>query len=92
MLKNKIELIRDGEPKVLITWHKRTESGESIPVAIEFLDQLEPELVESVEHLALKPLYATVDGTRKLVQPGTSAHFLGLPKALGRLGFRTRMF
>ena len=92
MLKNKIELIRDDKPKVLLTWHKRDESGETIPIAIEYLDQLDPELTERVEQLALHPLYAVVNGTRKLVQPGTSAHFEGLPKVLGRLGFRTRMF
>lgn len=92
MLKNKIELIRDGKPKVLLTWHKRAESGETIPVAVESLDELEPGLMESVERLALKPVYAVVDGARKLVQPGSSAHFLALPKLLARLGFRTRMF
>jgi hypothetical protein len=92
MIKNKIELVRDGEKKVLLTWHKHDESGATIPVAIEYLGQLEPELKERLERVALHPQYASVSGTRKLMQPGTSAHFLELPKALGRLGFRTRLF
>jgi hypothetical protein len=92
MIKNKIELVRDGEKKVLLTWHKRDESGATIPVAIEYLGELEPEIKERLEHIALRPLYASVSGTRKTVQPGTTPHFLELPKALGRLGFRTRLF
>jgi hypothetical protein len=92
MLKNKLELIRDGEPKVLLTWHKRDDSGEVIPVAVEYLGDLEPELKESVERIALQPALAVVDGTRKRTAPGSSAHFLALPKLLARLGFRTRVY
>jgi hypothetical protein len=92
MIKNKIELVRDGEKKVLLTWHKRDESGATIPVAIEYVGQLEPELKQRIEHIALRPLYANVNGTRKLMQPGTSAHFLELPKVLSRLRFRARLF
>lgn len=92
MLKNKLELIRDGHPKVLLTWHKREESGEVTPLAIDYLDEVDSELRERVEELALQPVYAIVNGTRKRVAPGSSAHFLALPKVLGRLGFRTRLY
>ncbi|MDZ4170090.1 MAG: hypothetical protein U1E26_10650 [Coriobacteriia bacterium] len=92
MLKNKLELIRDGSPQVLLTWHKHSESGEVIPVAIEYLDDLEPEVRTSIENIALRPVLAMVEGTRKRVAPGTSAHFLALPRVLSRLGFRTRQY
>jgi len=92
VLKNKLELIRGGSPKVLLTWHKSLESGEVIPVAIEYLGDLEPELRAEVENVALRPVLAVVNGTRKRVAPGTSAHFLALPRVLSRLGFRTRQY
>lgn len=92
MIKNKLEMIRDGKPKVLITWHKRDESGEVIPVAVDFLDEVEPEMRAEIEKLALQPVYAVVDGVRKRMAPGTAAHFSALPRVLGRLGFRVRQF
>lgn len=92
MLKNKLELIRDGSPKVLLTWHKREESGEVIPVAIEYLGDLDPALCADNENTALRPVLAEVNGTRKRVAPGSSAHFGALPRVLSRLGFRTRQY
>ena len=92
MLKNKLELIRDNQPAVLVSWHKRNEAGEVVPVAVDHLIELDADLAAEVEKLALQPIYANVQGTRKLVMPGSSAHFLGLPKVLARLGFRTRLY
>ena len=92
MLKNKIELIRDGAPRVLLTWHKLDESGGIIPIAVEYLTDVAPALKQSVERVAQQSLNASVNGTTKRVQPGTSPHFLALPKALERLGFRARVY
>lgn len=92
MLKNKIELIRDGVPQVLLTWHKRDENGEVIPLAIEFLEELDDEMVQRINDVCNRPINVMENGVSKKGLPGSSTHFGGLPRILARLGFRTRVF
>ncbi len=92
MLKPRIELIRDGQTQALLTWHKIAEDGSTIPIAIEFNDALEEEMRQRVTDVCKRPINLMEDGKSVRAQPGSSKHFLGLPKVLARLGFRVRNF
>lgn len=92
MVKNKIELIRDGQRQALLTWHKHDESGNIIPIAIEFADSLEEEMRQRISRVCERPVNVREDGELKKAFTGSSKHFMGLPKVLGQLGFRTRLF
>jgi hypothetical protein len=91
VLRNKIELIRDGEPQALLTWHKRDENGETTPVAIEFDESLDEESRRRIRDVAERPLNVREGGKNTKAFPGSSKHFLALPKVLARLGYRTRV-
>lgn len=84
MLKTKIELFRDGKHKVLLEWHRPDGLGGHIPIAADFADDLDEESRKHVLLLCERPLNGS--------QPGSSAHFLALPKVLERMQFRVRLF
>lgn len=88
MLKPNMELIRDGHGQVLLTWHKPDGLGGHIPIAIEFSDAVDEELRKRITDICGRTLNVP-DGK---AFPGSSKHFLALPKYLERLGFRTRTF
>lgn len=92
MLKPNIELIRDGEPQVLLTWHKPDGQGGTIPVAVEFSDAVDAELKQRIIDVSQRPINVTENGKTAPAFYGSSKHFLGLPKVLARLGFRVRTF
>ncbi|MDH4140746.1 MAG: hypothetical protein OEV43_09280 [Coriobacteriia bacterium] len=92
MLKNKIELIRDGERQALLTWHKPDGQGGTIPIATEFSDTVDGEMMQRIIDVCERPVNVREDGKVGKAFPGSSKHFLGLPKVLARLGFRTRLF
>lgn len=92
MLKPNIQLIRDGERQVLLTWHKLDGQGGHIPLAIEYTDAVEPEMRQRIEDLCRRPLNARENGQLSTALPGSSKHFLALPKVLERLGFRVHAF
>lgn len=92
MIKSHIELIRDGQPQVLLSWHKHDENGNIIPIAMEFSDTVDDEMRQRIIAVCERPLNVTQDGKPRRAISGSSAHFGGLPKVLGRLGFRTRVF
>lgn len=92
MIKNHIELIRDGERRVLLTWHKPDGEGGYIPIAIEFSDDVDEEMRQRVIAVCERPVNVMENGRPVKVFSGSSKHFAGLPKLLGRLGFRTRVF
>ncbi len=92
MLKNNIELVRESERQALLTWHKPDGNGHFIPIAIEFADSLDEETRQRIIAVTERPLNVREDGEVRKVLSGSSAHFLGLPKVLGRLGFRTHVF
>ena len=92
VIKNKIELIKDLKPQVLLTWRKLGDDGERIPIAIEYSDEVDAEMRQRIEEICQRPMNVAGNGVTKKVFSGSSAHFLALPKALARLGFRTRMF
>jgi hypothetical protein len=92
VLKDSIELIRDGEPQALLTWHKPDGEGGTIPIAMEFADSMDPEAKQRVIDVCERPLNVREGGKRTKVFSGSSKHFEALPKVLSRLGFRTRVF
>lgn len=92
MLKKNIELIRDGHPQVLLTWHKSDGQGGTIPIAVEFSDDVDEETRQRVLAVCERPLNVMENGKPKKTLPGSTPHFLNLPKVLARLGFRTRVF
>ncbi len=92
MQKKNIELIRDGQPQVLITWHKPDGNGGYTPVAAEFSDNVDEVMRERILAVCNRPINVREGGASRTVRTGSSAHFLALPKLLGRLGFRTRVF
>ena len=92
MLKNKIELMREGECHALLTWHKPDGEGGTIPIAIEFFDPIDDETRQRVEDITKRPMNSRQGGKLTKVFPGSSKHFQELPKVLGRLGYRTRQF
>lgn len=92
MIKNQIELKRGTERLVLLTWHKPDGQGGHIPLAIEFSDALDPDTRQQIVDISQRPINAREGGTLVKVLPGSSKHFLALPRVLERLGFRSRLF
>ena len=92
MLKDRIELVRDGERHALLTWHKPDGEGGFIPIAVEFTDQIDDATKQRVLDICDRPLNARDGGKLSKVFPGSSKHFIALPKVLARLGYRTRVF
>lgn len=92
MLKPNIELIRDGVPQAVLTWHKPDGEGGHIPIAIEFAETLDEVSRQRVIDVCERPLNVMENGTSTKALTGTSKHFLNLPKVLARLGFRVRSF
>ena len=92
MLKNNLELIRDGERKALLTWHKSDGEGGTIPIAMEFSDTIDPETKQRIISICERPVNVREHGKLSKAFPGSSKHFLALPKVLSRLGFRARLF
>jgi hypothetical protein len=92
MLKPNIELVRDGKRQGLLTWHKHDAEGNTIPIAMEFSDDLDAEDRQRVIDVCERPLTVRENGQNRTVFSGSSAHFLGMPRLLERLGFRVRNF
>ena len=92
MLKNKIELVKNGERQVLLTWHKPDDEGGYIPLAIEYPGDVDEETRQRIEDICKRPVTVRERGKVSKAYSGSSKHFLGLPKILARLGFRTRLF
>jgi hypothetical protein len=92
MLKPNIELIRDGGPQVLLTWHKSDGQGGTIPIAMEFSDAVDAGLKQRIVDICERPISVTENGKTAPAFSGSSKHFLALPKVLERLGFRVRIF
>jgi hypothetical protein len=92
MLKRRIELVRDGERQALLTWHEDDGEGGIIPIAMEFSDTIDPEAKERDIRVCERPTNVREGSQTKKALPGSSKHFLALPKILARLGFRTRLF
>lgn len=92
MIKNKIELIRDGQPRVLLEWHRHDACGNTTPIAIDFTADVDEDMRQRITDICARPINVRENGAVKRAQPGSSAHFIGLPPVLARLGFRTRVF
>jgi len=93
MQKNHIELIRDGKPQALLTWHKPDGEGGTIPLAIEFSDTLDEETRQRITNVCERPISIREGGKVKgKAFSGSSKHFIAIPKVLARLGFRIRIF
>lgn len=92
MLKPNIELIRDGVPQALLTWHKPDGQGGHIPIAMEFADTLDEEGRQRIIDVCKRPINVMENGASAKALPGSSKQFLNLPKVLARLGYRVRSF
>jgi hypothetical protein len=92
MMKPFIELIRDGEHKALLEWHRPDGNGGHIPIAFDFADSLDEESRQRIMAVCARPLTVREAGVAGLVQPGSSKHFLALPKVLERQQYRVRSF
>jgi hypothetical protein len=92
MLKPNIELVRDGERKVLLTWHKPDGEGGHIPVAIEYADDVDQETRDVIERIVGRPINVREHGKLSKAFPKSSKHFNALSRVLARQGFRTRQF
>ena len=92
MLKNKIDLIRDGKHQVLLTWNQRDEAGKRVPVAIEYVEDIDADMRKRIEDVVARPIVTNVGGASTRAPVGSPAHFENLPKVLSRLGFRARLF
>lgn len=91
MINNRIELARGGGPKVLITWHLPRPEGHYYPIAFQFADDIDEDTRRKVLDIARRPLPVPQKQYMR-AQCGSPDHFGVLAPALGRLGFRTRMF
>lgn len=91
MIVNHIELSRDGEAKVLITWHLPRPEGHFYPLAFQFAEDVDDELRRRILEVAKRPLKIP-EKQHKLATAGSSDHFGALVRPLARLGFRTRTF
>lgn len=91
MIKNHIELVRDQHPQALLTWHLPDDNGHFYPIAFQFAEGLDDASKREITEIATRPL-KSAEKDHKLVQPGSSDHFAALPRPLGRLGFRVRIF
>jgi hypothetical protein len=92
VIKNRIELVKNGERKVLLTWHADDGEGGTIPIGMEFADDVDDEMRERVVAACKRPMNVRKGGTVSKAFYGSSAHFNALPKILARIGFRTRQF
>jgi hypothetical protein len=92
MLKPNIELIKDGHPKVKLAWHKHDAEGHVVPIHIEYADDVDAETRERIQAVCDRPMRTFEDGKAVTAYTGSSKHFMELPRALGRLGFRTRIY
>lgn len=92
MIKRKIELVKDNTRQVLLTWHKDDGEGGYIPLAIEYEDSVDQETRDRIEEICERPINWRDSGKTGKAFPGSSKHFLELPRVLGRLGYRTRLF
>lgn len=91
MLQNHLELIHEGEPKVLITWHLPREDGHFHPVAFQFAQDVSDEEIRTILEIANRPLKIP-QKQGKPAPCGSSDHFGALARPLSRLGYRTRYF
>ncbi len=93
MLKRNIELIRNGERQVLLTWRKPDGEGGTIPIGMEFSDAVDAETRQRIIDACERPVNVRGDdGKISKAFYGSSKHFLALPRLLGRVGFRARLF
>ena len=91
MIKNRIELFKDGEPKVLITWHMPREEGLFYPLAFQFAGDVDDEVKQEIFEVVRRPLRVPAKQNR-MATCGSSDHFSVIERPLARLGFRTRAF
>lgn len=92
MIKRNVELVRDGQRQALLTWHKADGAGGTVPIAFEFADSLDEQTRQRITEVCERPINIRENGVAKKAFPGSSKHFLELPRVLARLGFRTRLF
>ena len=92
MIKNKIELFRGGQRVALLTWHKKAEDGSTIPIAMEFSEDLDEESRQRVIGVCERPANAREGGQLVKCFPGSSKHFTAIPPVLERLGYRVHCF
>lgn len=91
MLNNKIELVKDGTPKALLTWHLPREEGHFYPIAFQFSEELDDETRQRIFEISGRTL-KIAEKQHKPAAYGSSDHFGALARPLSRLGFRTRYF
>lgn len=91
MIKNRIELLKEGVPKVLITWHLPREEGLFYPLAFQFAEDVDDEVKERIFEVVRRPLKVPAKQNR-MASSGSSDHFSVLERPLARLAFRTRSF
>jgi hypothetical protein len=91
MIKNRIELTKDGAPKVLLTWHMPDPEGLFFPIALQFAEDLDDALRQKVLEVAVRPLKVP-EKQNRVAYCGTEDHFVVLAHALARIGFRARAF
>lgn len=92
MLKRNLELIKNEQRQALLTWHQPDGQGGTIPVAVEFSDNVDEEIRRQVLDILDRPIRLRDGSPTGKAFPGSSKHFLELPRVLARLGFRTRLF
>lgn len=92
MLKNHIEMIREGQPQVVLTWHKPDGDGGFIPIAMDFSNAVDAEMRQRIIDVCTRPINVREGGEMTRALTGSSKHFLNLPKLLMRLGFRVRIY
>lgn len=91
MLQNHMELIQEGRPRALLTWHMPREDGHFHTIAFQFAEEVTAEEVEKILEIARRPLKLP-QKQGKPVLLGSSDHFVALARPLSRLGYRTRYF
>lgn len=91
MLNNRLELIEEGLPKVLMTWHLPRDDGHFYPIAFQFSQDVTEDAQAKIIEIARRPL-KIVSKQGKPAVFGSSDHFGALARPLSRLGYRTRYF
>lgn len=91
MLNNRLELVKEGVPKALLTWHLPRDEELFYPIAFQFADDVDDALKSEMFEIAKRPLKVKEKQFKPAVY-GSSDHFTALARPLGRLGFRTRYF
>jgi hypothetical protein len=92
MLKNKIDLTKDGERHVHLHWHRSDGEGGYIPIAIDYADVVDAETRERIEAICARPITVRERGESTRAVSGSSKHFNALPRVLARLGYRVRQY